>query len=153
MEVFGHFVFPRFSGFFRAFPFVYRLFRAFLFTILFRHFVLPPIDEISNNLKSKIIELLSEDTSMDKIKLILNIPILILHECQITKDETELKDEYKENIIKFHKDIATKYFKKQIKNCSSVYLYSKIKFHLILFPVPDKSKIVDKFLTIAKAHK
>ena len=43
MEVFGHFVFPRFSGFFRAFPFVYRLFRAFLFTILFRHFVLPPI--------------------------------------------------------------------------------------------------------------
>lgn len=110
-------------------------------------------DEISNNLKSKIIELLSEDTSMDKIKLILNIPILILHECQITKDETELKDEYKENIIKFHKDIATKYFKKQIKNCSSVHLYSKIKFHLILFPVPDKSKIVDKFLTIAKAHK
>jgi|GEM_PF-6983665 hypothetical protein len=43
MEVFRHFVFPRFSGFFRAFPFVYRLFRAFLFTILFRHFVLPPI--------------------------------------------------------------------------------------------------------------
>ena len=43
MEVFGHFVFPRFSGFFRAFSFVYRLFRAFLFTILFRHFVLPPI--------------------------------------------------------------------------------------------------------------
>ena len=43
MEVFGHFVFPRFSGFFRAFPFVYRLFLAFLFTILFRHFVLPPI--------------------------------------------------------------------------------------------------------------
>ena len=48
MEVFGHFVFPRFSGFFRAFPFVYRLFRAFLFTILFRHFVLPPIDKVIN---------------------------------------------------------------------------------------------------------
>ena len=45
MEVFGHFVFPRFSGFFRAFPFIYRLFRAFLFTILFRHFVLPPIQK------------------------------------------------------------------------------------------------------------
>ena len=44
MEVFGHFVFLRFSGFFRAFPFVYRLFLAFLFTIHFRHFVLPPID-------------------------------------------------------------------------------------------------------------
>ena len=44
MEVFGHFVFPRFLGFFWAFPFVYRLFRAFLFTIHFRHFVLPPIN-------------------------------------------------------------------------------------------------------------
>ena len=43
MEVFGHFVFLRFSDFFGVFPFIYRLFRAFLFTILFRHFVLPPI--------------------------------------------------------------------------------------------------------------
>ena len=50
MEVFGHFVFPRFSGFFQAFPFVYRLFRAFLFTILFRHFVLPPIILKLNNI-------------------------------------------------------------------------------------------------------
>ena len=53
MEVFGHFVFPRFSGFFRAFPFVYRLFRAFLFTILFRHFVLPPIQ--TENLAIKLL--------------------------------------------------------------------------------------------------
>ena len=56
MEVFGHFVFPRFSGFFRTFSFVYRLFRAFLFTILFRHFVLPPIykklcDNEDNNIE------------------------------------------------------------------------------------------------------
>ena len=43
MEVFGHFVFPCFSGFFGIYSFIYRLFRAFLFTILFRHFVLPPI--------------------------------------------------------------------------------------------------------------
>ena len=52
MEVFGHFVFPHFLGFFRAFSFVYRLFRAFLFTILFRHFVLPliTIDEYSGTI-------------------------------------------------------------------------------------------------------
>lgn len=110
-------------------------------------------DEISEKLKSKILELLSEDTSIDKIKPILNIPILILHECGITKNETELKDEYRENIITFHKERATKYFEKQVKKCSSIYKYSEIKFHLILFPVPDKSKIEDKFLTIAKAHK
>lgn len=53
MEVFGHFVFPRFSGFFRTFSFVYRLFRAFLFTILFRHFVLPPIPPTKNTLPLK----------------------------------------------------------------------------------------------------
>ena len=47
MEVFGHFVFPHFLGFFRAFPFIYKLFRAFLFTIHFRHFVLPPILSVS----------------------------------------------------------------------------------------------------------
>ena len=53
MEVFGHFVFPRFSGFFRAFPFVYRLFRAFLFTIHFRHFVLPPIQSSEQKCQRK----------------------------------------------------------------------------------------------------
>ena len=56
MEVFGHFVFSRFSGFFRAFPFIYRLFRAFLFTIHFRHFVLPLILlKMANYLEAKII--------------------------------------------------------------------------------------------------
>lgn len=44
MEVFGHFVFPRFLGFFLVNSFIYRLFRAFLFTILFRHFVICPIN-------------------------------------------------------------------------------------------------------------
>lgn len=110
-------------------------------------------DEISENLKSKILELLSEDTPIDKIKPILNIPILILHECGITKNETELKDEYKESIIEFHTERATKYFEKQIKKCSSIHKYSEIKFHLILFPIPDKSKIEDKFLKIAEAYK
>lgn len=110
-------------------------------------------DEISEKLKSKILELLSKDTSIDIIKPILNIPILILHECKITKNETELKDEYRENIITFHKERATKYFEKQIKKCSSIHKYSEIKFHLILFPVPNKSKIEDKFLKIAEVYK
>ncbi|MGP1501935.1 MAG: hypothetical protein ACTTJM_09165 [Bergeyella cardium] len=52
MEVFGHFVFPRFLGFFLVSSFIYRLFRAFLFTILFRHFVLPPIQAGAYQIKS-----------------------------------------------------------------------------------------------------
>lgn len=61
MEVFGHFVFSHFLGFFRAFPFVYRLFRFFLFTILFRHFVLPPIKEVNKgNMKEETLLLIMD---------------------------------------------------------------------------------------------
>ncbi|HAT3992538.1 TPA: DUF1837 domain-containing protein [Elizabethkingia anophelis] len=109
--------------------------------------------EISLALRHKIISLLDEENSIDTIKPILNIPILILHECTITKNETDNSLNYKSEIIKFHKDRATKYFEKQINTCSSVHLYSKIKFHLILFPVPEKKQIEDKFLQIAQAHK
>lgn len=54
MEVFGHFVFPRFSGFLLVNSFIYRLFRAFLFTILFRHFVICPIVGKHKKVTSKI---------------------------------------------------------------------------------------------------
>ena len=41
-------------------------------------------------------------------------------------------------------------FKKQINKLSSVHKYSEINFHLILFPVPDKTKIVNWFISQAK---
>ena len=34
---------------------------------------------------------------------------------------------------------------KQDKKFTDVYNYNEIKFHLILFPVPDKSILVDRF--------
>ena len=40
--------------------------------------------------------------------------------------------------------------KKQINKRSSVHKYSEINFHLILFPVPDKTKIVNWFISQAK---
>lgn len=110
-------------------------------------------EEISDDLKMKIKASLAQDVSIDKIKPILNIPILLLYECDETKKETSLTDDYKKKIIDIHKDRATAYFKKQIEQCKSVHLYDKINFHIILFPVADKEKIVDTFILKAKAHR
>lgn len=110
-------------------------------------------DEISDDLKFKIKTSLSQDESIDNIKPILNIPILLLYECEQTKLGKSLTAEYKQGIIDYHKDRATQYFKKQINKCTSVHLYEKINFHIILFPVADKAKIVDKFIQTAKAFR
>lgn len=46
----------------------------------------------------------------------------------------------------FYIDRVNSYFKKQIEKCATdVYMYSEIKFHLMIFPVPKKSKIVEMF--------
>ena len=105
------------------------------------------------NWKTKIKACLAQDESIDKIKPILNVPILLLYECEETKNQTTLTDEYKNKIIEIHKDRATAYFKKQIEKCKGVHLYEKINFHIILFPVADKQKIVDTFILKAKAHR
>ncbi|MBL7771985.1 MAG: DUF1837 domain-containing protein [Chitinophagaceae bacterium] len=110
-------------------------------------------DEISPALKAKIKASLSQEESVDKIKPLLNIPILLLYECEQTKNGTELTDEYKQQIIDYHRDRATEYFKKQIHKCSATHLYEKINFHIILFPVADKETIVNKFIQIAKAYR
>lgn len=110
-------------------------------------------DEVSEELESTILEKFSNGISIDDVKPILNIPILLLHECNTTNNETIFSDKYKENIKKYHTERATEYFKKQISKCSNVHLYREIKFHLILFPVPNKTKIVDKFIAKAEVHK
>ncbi|WP_066439480.1 DUF1837 domain-containing protein [Chryseobacterium sp. CCH4-E10] len=110
-------------------------------------------DEISEDLRIKIKASLSQEESIDNIKPILNIPILLLYECEQTKLGTSLTAEYKQDIIDYHKDRATQYFKKQIQKCADVHLYEKINFHIILFPIADKEKVVDKFIQIAKAYR
>ena len=96
---------------------------------------------------------LSQRESIDNIKPKLHIPILIIHECEITANNNRFTDEYKQSIISFHKDRATAYFKKQIKSLSEIDMYESITFHLILLPVPDKEKIVDRFVSRVKVFK
>lgn len=106
--------------------------------------------DINETVKNKIKALLNEDTSIDKIKPILHVPIILLHECGITASSNEMSEDYKEQIIAKHKERAESYFAKQIEKCKDVAKYSEIKFHMILFPVPCKETVVDKFIKRAK---
>lgn len=107
-----------------------------------------------NNLKKKIKAALSPKESIDSIKPKLHVPILLLHECEITKAQTCLSDEYRDKIKKYHTQRAQSYFKKQLQGFgNTISMYSQIKFHIILFPVPSKQKIVDSFITNVEHYK
>lgn len=93
--------------------------------------------------------MLSSDTSLDKLKPILQIPILILYECSITAKQEYLSTEYCEEIQKLYQSKAEKFFEKLNEECTDVHLYSQIKFHLILVPVPNKKQVVQLFTNYA----
>jgi len=113
---------------------------------------LDDLQEINESLKANIKKTLSSEVSIDEIKSILHIPILLLYECNFTKEATDFNEEYKEKIKASHKENAKKYFQKHQEEItdSTIHLCSKITFHLILFPVPDSGQIKDKFVEKAK---
>lgn len=109
--------------------------------------------EIGDTVRSAIKAALSPKSSLDELKPKLNVPILLLHECMITSACTQMTDEYKQEVIEFHRDRAKAYFSKMIAGLGGVFLYEKIKFHVILFPVPNKKAIVDKFVANVAHYK
>jgi hypothetical protein len=104
------------------------------------------IDILIPDLAAEIKKSLSFTNSMDNIKPKIHIPILLLHQCEITNNETRMSDEYKNKIIEYHKERAIKYFTKQFNKKDRIHLYEKITFHLIIFPIPNKNMIVETFL-------
>ncbi|EOG1932407.1 DUF1837 domain-containing protein [Providencia stuartii] len=111
-------------------------------------------DLIKNEaLKLKVSSVLSHSSSMDNIKPLLNIPIFILHECPITENSSCLSDSYKSSIIELHKERSQAFFKKNQEKIKDIYGHDKIKFHLILFPVPKKDIIIDKFVSTVRFYK
>lgn len=106
--------------------------------------------EINDSLRRNIRTMLKQETSVDVIKPILHIPIMLLYECEITSREKHYTDAYKNRIETYQKNRANAYFKKQINLCKDVDLYSEINFHIILFPVPNKTEIVNSFLSRAR---
>lgn len=108
---------------------------------------------IAADLRTKIKAALDNRESIDSLKPKIHIPILLLHECPTTSKTKNLTDAYKANIIAFHKERAEAYFLKQIAKSGSIHNYSDISFHIILFPVPNKKKIVDSFVHAVAFYK
>lgn len=108
---------------------------------------------IDADLKERITSALATRNSIDDIKGKINVPIMLLHQCDITSSNTAMSDAYKTSIIQHHKDRADAYFKKQISKSASIFKYDEVKFHLILFPVPNKKIIIDSFTKSVKYYK
>lgn len=106
---------------------------------------------IKDDAKSEEIKrMLSSDTSLDDIKLLLHVPILLLHECKITAGYTYMSQEYLDKMEKIYEKKAQRFFEKLDKECESISCYESITFHLIPFPIPSKDKVVSNFLEIVK---
>lgn len=108
---------------------------------------------IEEKLLRTIKQTLSNRTSIDELKPRLNIPILLLHECSHTSSATSLTDTYRASVKDYHRDRAKSYFTKQIAALKAIHQYSELRFHLILFPVPEKDQIVDAFIKTVEFQK
>lgn len=98
-------------------------------------------------IKEKILSILDERTSIDYIKPLLNIPILILYECQITEKELRMSEEYRKKIIEDQTHHIKRYFNLQIEEMieTKIVNYSAVTFHLIVFPIPKKETVINLY--------
>jgi len=109
--------------------------------------------DIDDGIRENIKSALAPKNSIDTIKPLLNVPILLLHECNITATTKEYTKEYRKAIADRHMERAEAYFKKQIVKLRHIHKCDEIRFDLILFPVPKKSPIVDKFVSNVGQYK
>ncbi|WP_217939663.1 MULTISPECIES: HamA C-terminal domain-containing protein [Bacteroidales] len=116
----------------------------------------------NTNLSDRIKACLSLNTSLDEIKKVLHIPIMFLHECDLTNSANALSEAFKTSLISKHKSCALSFFKKLNEQQrtfkdedgdTGIYLFDAISFHLILFPVPNKESIITKFYEKANSIK
>lgn len=114
------------------------------------------IDRLVPNpeLAARIKDALAAKNSIDQIKPKIHVPILLLHECSITASTKEMNDAYRESVRKYHLERASSYFEKQIASLSgTVAKYAEVKFHIILFPIPDREKLIEQFSKEVAFHK
>ena len=108
--------------------------------------------DLDEALVINIKEQLSHGVSLDDIKKRLHVPILLLHECELTQNHDQMSNEYREAIKAYHIDRAKTYMEKQTDKLSeSIHGYEDITFHIIIFPVPNKNAIVESFTTMANS--
>jgi len=102
------------------------------------------------DLRNEILDLLKPTETIDKIKPMLHIPIMMLNECLVTQSHHTITQAYKDELSAFHLDRASAYFKKQIESFNDLSGYADITFHLIIIPVFKKKPLVDDFRKRAK---
>ncbi|MBK1971841.1 HamA C-terminal domain-containing protein [Campylobacter sp. TTU_617] len=114
----------------------------------FESFIEDKKDEISEENIEKIKKILRQETSIDELKNILHIPISIIYQCSITEGnrDNRLSEEYKRKIVNFHQKQAEKAIEKITEELGDIHNIHEIKFHIILFPVPEKERIKDNFI-------
>lgn len=107
---------------------------------------------LSPPLLANIKSALSDRETLDKLKPLIHVPVLLLHECKITNAHTGSDTaKYLGQVGDFHRARAESYFVKQAVRLGPVIsYYDQIKFHLLLVPVPNKKLIVDDFVAFAK---
>lgn len=103
--------------------------------------------EIDDETRTSIRDSLSNMNSIDSLKDIINIPILLLHECSLTAAASEITEAYLESVRSYHIERAISYFQKQADALGDIFKYSSLTFHLILFPVPKKEQIIESFVS------
>ncbi len=104
------------------------------------------IINIDDKTRNEIRKALANSSSIDGIKEVINVPILLLHECNHTARAREETPQYLDAVREFHMERATSYFKRQASDLSHIFKYTSITFHLILFPVPKKAPVIDGFM-------
>lgn len=110
--------------------------------------------EIGPDLRERIKQSLSPDTSLDALKPRLCVPILLLHECALTRDASEWSDSYVDDLCQFHIERAVAYFSRQVASLEhKITRYREISFQLILFPVPNKAEVISRFERHAKHYR
>lgn len=108
---------------------------------------------IEHGLLLRIKSALHNRESIDLLKPKIHVPILVLHECNITSGAKDLTKSYRKDMAAYHLQRAEAYYKRQLSGASSIYKYEDINFHIVLFPVPDKKIIVDAFLNAVTFYK
>ena len=114
------------------------------------------LNDFDDSKKSLMVELkkiLNDRISLDEMKKILHIPISIIYECEKTKQQLVFSEDYKKSIIEFHKDKCNKLSQKIIDKFKDIPLIEYIKFHIIIFPIPNKKELVAQINRIFEVHR
>lgn len=100
---------------------------------------------------SKLKDILNTTKSIDNLKEYLHIPILIIYECDITKNAKQKSKEYKEYVKNFIIEKSKEFFNNL--NTKITDYYKNISFHLILFPIHNIEEVREKFKYKIEAYR